>query len=141
MHEQDDILEMAVAVVSMILMGIITIWGAYSVLNAYYDVPEERSALTNTMTTWEPTPEIPKSAEEMYVALVVNDAFCPDPTHVQFLYGPIRYDINFNQAWFTDKEVGIKKAWDEFFCDKMDTYVKSIEINPAHTVWTITLTK
>lgn len=140
MRSVQDALDLAISVVAMSVMLFVCVW-SLDAIKASSEVPViEKTAVHNVYGVEVVQPQ--QTAEDALMMLVVNDSFVPYPNRVEFLYGTnSTYTIVYNDAYFVDKEASINKAWTEFFYNKMDTVVESVQLSSDGSSWQIRLVR
>lgn len=137
MKEISDSFDVMTAVIALILMLTVCTWAVASIMNTTEVVVDEKTVAFNTFGQEVVQPVY--TAKDALMSLVVNDAYVPAPVTVIFQFGRETYTVEFNNAYFADKEASINKAWDEFFRDKMGSTIASTTLDPSGTRWIVDL--
>lgn len=120
MKHVDDAIDIAVSTFMIALMLTIGVW-SYSYLRNMRatDVYEKTAPLVPIDNGVYEVHEY--TARDLLLTLVVNDALVPEPGVCVFTYnGGSPYTVEFNSAWFRDKEGNINNAWNNFFASCID---------------------
>lgn len=127
MRHVDDAIDIAVSTFMIALMLTVGVWSyAYLRNMSATAVYEKTAPLVPIDNGVYETHEY--TARDLLLMLVANDALIPKPGVVVFSYnGGAPYTVEFNSAWFKDKEASINKAWNSFFASC---------INAKHSTWT-----
>lgn len=137
MKEVSDGFDLLVTIVALLLMLTVCTWSVASIKASGEVAVDEKMAAFNTFGQEAVAPVY--TAKDALMSLVVNDAYVPDPATVVFQLGRESYTVSYDNAYFTDKEASINKAWDEFFHDKMGATVESTTLDPSGTRWIVKL--
>lgn len=129
MRHVDDAIDLATTVVLMVCMLTMCVW-CQAYLRSLQATPVFEK--TAPLVQFDKLEEHVYSAKDLLLGLVVGDELRPDPGIVN-LYDEAghTYTINFNAAWFGDKEGSINAAWNGFFKDC---------INCNSSTWTLRYT-
>ena len=142
MRHIKDAIDIAVSIFMCVTMLYLAVMMMYRIRELYSAPIVQRPLIQGELGL--PIPEHEYTAEDMLITLVVNDDYLPDPRKVVFKSaGVSNYTITYDSIWFRDKEIGINKAWNQFFSKVLGRKVTDISLKynssnvPTH--WEITL--
>ncbi len=138
----DDYVDVAIGVLMTAMLLIMGVW-CWRYLNDLYSEPVLEK--TAPVVQWqERAPEHTYTGRDLFLELVVNDEFCPEPAKVVFNYNGKSCTIEYDSEWFSNKETNISTKWTEFFMHAVNAKNATFELeyDASHnpTNWLVTLT-